>query len=86
MFQQSVPALLEDATQQYSGAGNKFGVLHALAALAPLVGAGQLGPFVRALQLDHSSDPSEDSLAAEEQRVLARVCALGFDRCQDRHT
>lgn len=79
--QHLAPALLEEAAWQYSSAGNKCGVLHALAALVPSVAAGELGPFVRALQLDSVIDPSEDSQAAEERRVLARVSVLLDNFC-----
>lgn len=68
MVRHHAASLLEDATKQYVAVGNKCGVLHSLAALAPLAQDGQLGSFVRALQLTEADDQ-----AAEERRVLARV-------------
>ena len=68
MVRHHVPSLLEDATKQYTAVKNKCGVLHSLAALAPLAQDGQLGCFVRALRL-----PESDDLADEEREVVGRV-------------
>ena len=71
--QSAALVLLESATKKYQSVGNTCGVLHALAALAPLVQGSQLGSFVRALELGKGLHDSEDDLAADELRVLKRV-------------
>ena len=51
---------------------DRCGLLHALAALAPLTPPDDPASLMRALRLE---DPSADSVAAEQELVLARVRA-----------